>query len=116
MIKVCRHCGTSFETNNERRLYCRAQCRRQYQNARRIDERAEQALLREAWNDKQLMDPWARNDLEDWGVGDIYDMAFTLDPMPVGVFDDAIGGPMAVQPPVWKIKDKGWKKNLLSLV
>lgn len=115
MKKTCRFCNAEFESDNERRLYCRPQCRRDYQNARRKDERAEQAMLRAAWNDSQLMDPWARNDLEDWGVGDMLELA-SLDPFPAGMFEPIVGGPMAVQPPMFKLKPRGWKKNWLSLI
>ena len=81
-IKTCRFCGRTFETRQPVRLYCSTSCRRQYQNRRRREERAEAAELRQV-EAKPMMDPWARCDLDDWTIEEIYGNAL-LDPLPAG--------------------------------
>ena len=56
MEKVCRYCGTIFETTNIKKQYCSDTCRRHYQDARRKDERAELRAAKEA--EKPMVDPW----------------------------------------------------------
>lgn len=114
MLRPCRRCGGDFETDRACRLYCSARCRRLYQNERRREERAEQAALRESWDDTRLTDPWARNDLDEEGMEAIWANAL-LDPLPAGLADDIIGGPMASMPPPRPRLERGWKKNWLRL-
>ena len=63
LLTSCLFCGTPFYTHNPRRLYCCERCRRDIQNERRRDERAEQREIRDAsrWD----YDPWERDDLGD---------------------------------------------------
>lgn len=63
LLTSCLFCGTQFYTHNPRRLYCSERCRRDIQNERRRDERAEAREVREAsrWD----YDPWEKNDLGD---------------------------------------------------
>lgn len=56
MEKVCLYCGKIFETTSSCRRYCSVRCRRDYQNARRKDERAELRDAKEAG--KPMVDPW----------------------------------------------------------
>lgn len=62
-MATCLYCGIDFISHNPRRLYCSERCRRDIQNERRRDERAEAREVREAshWD----YDPWERNDLGD---------------------------------------------------
>ena len=62
------------------RLYCCERHRREYQNERRREERAEARELREAGKNA-MPDPWARNDLDEWTAEDMYANAL-IDPCP----------------------------------
>ena len=54
-------------------------CRREYQNSRRKDERAEARELREA--DKPMPDPWERTGMDAWTDDTLWGNAL-LDPLP----------------------------------
>lgn len=56
MEKVCLYCGKTFETTSIIQRYCSVRCRRDYQNARRKDERAERRDAVAAG--KPMVDPW----------------------------------------------------------
>ena len=58
----CQYCGKQFKTANIRRLYCCEKCRRDYQNERRMYERAERSEVLAASHWKY--DPWEVNDLD----------------------------------------------------
>ena len=88
---VCHYCGLEYWSHNRRRLYCSERCRRDFQNERRRDERAEAREVRDAsrWD----YDPWEKNDLEDievWGNT-------LLDPAPL-ITDNPWGGPSVELP------------------
>ena len=91
MEQYCAFCGKTFTSRNARRLYCSAKCRRDAQNERRMDERAEAAEARETepWDH----DPWdameAATD-EEWDV--LYGNML-LDAAPWEVTDNPWGGP-----------------------
>lgn len=71
---VCQYCGTVFLSRNIRRLYCSERCRRDYQDDRRMAERAElREFAERVLDDKPhwMQDPWARceeggDDLDAW--------------------------------------------------
>ena len=42
-VHHCRRCGREFVTGNKRRLYCSEECRRHFQDERRIVERKAEA-------------------------------------------------------------------------
>lgn len=63
-VRKCRFCGKLLPNGAmPHRLFCSEKCRRDYQNARRKDERAD---ARDAKNTAfcAMADPWARNDLD----------------------------------------------------
>ena len=83
---VCACCGAEYPSGNPRRLYCSTRCRRDFQNERRREERAEarEARERQAWDEKPhwLQDPWAfdgKDDLDAWQS--VWAQAL-LDPLP----------------------------------
>ena len=62
---VCQYCGMEFLSRNVRRLYCSEQCRRDYQDDRRLAERAElREFTERVLYDKPhwMQDPWQRCD------------------------------------------------------
>ena len=99
---VCQYCGTVFLSRNIRRLYCSEQCRRDYQDDRRMAERAElREFTERVLDDKPhwMQDPWARcdeggDDLDAW-LG-IWGNAL-LDAAPV--IDDAPWEDVPPEPP-----------------
>ena len=56
-----------------------------------------------------MADPWAKCDLDDWTAEEILANAL-LDPLPVGMEEDAIAVPIRPK------KRAGWKDRWLSLV
>lgn len=83
---LCIYCGREFTTRSPKRLYCSAKCRRDAQNERRRDERAEAAEVKAAshWGH----DPW-----QDMEADDAWDGVWAnalLDPAPI--LDDAPWG------------------------
>lgn len=78
---VCKRCGTRYEALTRGRKYCSEYCRRQYQNERRQDERAELRALREAEKARPMTDFWSRSDLDEWTAEMMLANAL-LDPMP----------------------------------
>lgn len=110
--RLCRYCGIPLPADASARLtYCSEKCRRDYQNERRREERAEARALREAESGAWL-DPWARSDLDEWGVEEIFANAL-LDPMPVTEEVDVLAGPLVTVRP--GKAERGWKKNWLRL-
>ena len=72
---VCQYCGTVFLSRKIRRLYCSERCRRDFQDDRRMAERAEIREFEErlGWDETPhaWQDPWARcdeggDDLDAW--------------------------------------------------
>ena len=110
-MRTCLYCGEPLPAwCSPCRLFCCTLHRRQYQNERRRDERAE---AREAMEAGQSMtDPWGRSDIDDWTAEEIYGNAL-LDPLPVGAGDEIIAGPMASRRPK---KRASWKDRWLSLL
>lgn len=111
-IRACQYCGMPLPVGaSVGRLYCCERHRREYQNERRREERAEARELRDA--EKNAMpDPWARNDLDEWTAEEMYANAL-LDPSPVEVGIVLVSGPMAVITP--KKKKASWKDKWLWL-
>lgn len=68
---ACRYCGGPIPRGPRPRHYCCARCRRQYQDARRRDERAEARLLKEELA-RPFVDPWSRHDLDDYTEEEIW--------------------------------------------
>ena len=62
-----------------KKKFCSARCRREYQNARRKDERTELRELRKGNN--PMDDPWERTGIDEWTDETIWENAL-LDPMP----------------------------------
>ena len=58
-----------------------------------------------------MADPWARCDLDDWTLEEIYGNAL-LDPLPVGAGDESAAGPMSCGPK----KRASWKDRWLSML
>ena len=89
-MATCLYCGLEFISHNPRRLYCSERCRRDFQNERRRDERAEKREVRDAsrWD----YDPWERNDL-----GDEVTLNALLDATP---WDDNPWGGFSVEVPM----------------
>ncbi len=111
-MRVCLYCGEPLPAGcSSRRVYCCIEHRRQYQNERRRDERAEAAELRQA-DTSPMSDPWSRCDLDEWSVEEIYANAL-LDPAPISEEADALAGPLVTARP--GKAEKGWKKNWLWL-
>lgn len=110
--RLCRYCGAPIpEKAPASRVYCSDNCRRDYQNERRREERAEARALREAESGSWI-DPWARSDLDEWSEEEIYANAL-LDPVPVTEEADVLAGPLVSARP-GKV-ERGWKKNWLRL-
>lgn len=79
-MRLCRYCQKPLpEGCSSRRIYCCEKHRRQAQDERRKDERAEAREIKK--NEKPMTDPWSRNDLDDWTIEQIYKNAL-LDPLP----------------------------------
>lgn len=83
MWKLCAYepCGRAFETDNPRRIFCSARCRRSGQNAARRQARADARAFRESL--RPMSDPWAVMTPDD-GDGDIWSNAL-LDALPAGM-------------------------------
>ena len=110
--RLCRYCGEPLPTRAPAGLkYCSERCRRDCQNERRREERAEARALREAESGAWL-DPWARSDLDEWSVEEIYANAL-LDPAPVTDEADMPAGPLITAGP--GRSERGWKRNWLWL-
>ena len=78
-MRYCLYCGANLPvTCRPTRRYCCEDCRRQAQNERRRDERAELREVREA---VPMDDPWSRCDLDYWTAAEIWANAL-LDPKP----------------------------------
>ena len=101
-VASCVYCGLEFISHNPRRMYCSERCRRDAQNERRRDERAEMREIREA--SKWDYDPWERNDMDD----DIYGNAL-LDATPWT--DNPWGGLQLPDMPRKRTQKKQQKKN-----
>ena len=71
---TCQYCGVEFVSRNIRRLYCSERCRRDFQDDRRMAERAElREFAERVLDDKPhwMQDPWQRcdeggDDLDAW--------------------------------------------------
>ena len=107
MIKYCEYCGEQFRTSNPRRLYCCPQHRRDADNERKRDKRAEAAELRAEFD---MPDDWALHDLGEDVMANALTDGWTeqCEMCP----DEAIAGPLACQQcPHWKANDKSRRKN-----
>lgn len=80
MADYCLYCGVELPEKS-RRLYCSVRCRRDAQNERRREERAELAEIREAEKNRPMMDPWSRSDFDDLSIEEIM-AASLIDAMP----------------------------------
>lgn len=84
MSKLCPHCWTPIP-DKSRRVYCTTRCRRDAQNERRRDERAEAKELRELEKQRPMGDPFSEefiSSLDFWEAAELYDNA-RLYPEPV---------------------------------
>lgn len=119
----CLYCGEILPAGcSPRRLYCCTACRRQYQNDRRRDERAEARELREAARGWMQPDPWScHEEYQDLDEDEARWLVAGIDPLPVeyGNEADALSGPLASflpqAVPGWRKKEMGWKKKWLCL-
>lgn len=110
-MRTCRYCGNPLPKNAPASLkYCSDRCRRDYQNERRREERAEAREAREAG--AAWLDPWSRCDVDDWTAEEILANAL-LDPLPVGAGDESVAGPMAA---CRTKKRASWKDRWLSMI
>lgn len=110
--KECPSCGEKFITHNAKRIYCGTRCRRDADNERKRDRRAEEAELRAEFD---MPDDWALNILgEDVTMNSLTDgWTEACDMCP----DEAIGGPLACQQcPHWKAKEKSRRKAKIDLL
>ena len=85
-MAICPHCYGSIP-DGSRKTYCSTRCRRDAQNERRREERAELAEARAAEKVRPMTDFWGRSDLDDWTAEDILANAF-VDPCP-SMYDTA---------------------------
>ena len=79
-MAICPHCYAPIP-DGSRKTYCSTKCRRDAQNERRREERAELREAQEAEKARPMMDFWGRSDLDDWTVEDILANSYT-DPCP----------------------------------
>lgn len=83
-MRYCPHCYAPIP-DEARRTYCSTRCRRDAQNERRKDERAEARELREAEKRRPMGDPFDPDfiaTLDWWEAAELYANA-CLDPEPV---------------------------------
>lgn len=84
MPEFCLYCGEELPEKS-RRLYCSTRCRRDMQNEKRREERAEAAELRERERLRPMADPFSEDfiaSLDFWEAAEVYANA-CLDPEPV---------------------------------
>jgi hypothetical protein len=79
-MAICPHCYGPIP-DGSRKTYCSTRCRRDAQNERRREERAEAAELREAERNRPMADPWSRSDFDDMSIEEIL-AASLIDCMP----------------------------------
>lgn len=83
-MAICPHCYTPIPEGS-RRVYCSTRCRRDAQNERRRDERAEAREIREAEKARPMGDPFDADfiaSLDFWEAAEIYSNAL-LEPHPI---------------------------------
>lgn len=83
MDKFCPYCGTPIPKKS-RKTYCSERCRRDMQNERRREERAELAEIREAERQRPMGNPYDPDfiaSLDWWEAAEVYANA-CLDPEP----------------------------------
>ena len=85
-MAICPHCYAEFP-DGSRKTYCSTRCRRDAQNERRREERAELAEIREAEKQRPFDDPWSRSDFDDCSIEEIL-AASLIDCMP-SMYDTA---------------------------
>ena len=85
-MAICPHCYGPIP-DGSRKTYCSTRCRRDAQNERRREERAEAAELREAERNRPMTDPWSRSDFDDMSIEEIL-AASLIDCMPA-MYDTA---------------------------
>lgn len=84
MPTYCPYCGEELPEHT-RRVYCSTRCRRDAQNERRRDERAEAAELREREKQRPMADPFDEDwiaSLDFWDAAEVYANS-RLDPLPI---------------------------------
>lgn len=114
--RYCDYCGLEYRTDNPRRIYCSERCRRDADNERKQDRRAEESELREEY---VMPDVWALHDLGEDVMANALTDGWTADGMAVDGWidcascpDEALGGPLACQQcPHWKAAQKTRKKG-----
>ena len=79
-MAICPHCYALIP-DGSRKKYCSTRCRRDAQNERRREERAELAEAREAERNRPMEDPWSRSDFDDMSIEEIL-AASLIDCMP----------------------------------
>ena len=83
MAKFCPHCYAPIP-DGSRKTYCSTRCRRDAQNERRREERAELAEIRAAERNRPMGDPFDSDliaSLDWWEAAEVYGNAY-LDPEP----------------------------------
>lgn len=79
-MALCPHCYAPIP-DGSRKTYCSTKCRRDAQNERRREERAELAEASAAEKARPMTDPWSRSDFDDLSVEEIL-AASLIDCMP----------------------------------
>lgn len=89
---VCPVCGKRFRRRHELHFYCNGLC------SRKAYGRGWEA------HPIPMEDPWQRHDLDDWTAAQMFENA-NLDPLPVGMDGEVIGGALVV------CRGSGWNKK-----
>lgn len=113
--RTCRFCGRPLPKGAlASRLYCSEKCRRDYQNERRKDERAEARELRNACGPWLNPDPWWVLE-QDLSEEEAAQLVAGIDPLPAyyAAEADALAGPLVTAGR--RRPEKNWKKNWLRL-
>ena len=103
--RYCLWCYGDMAGKSARALFCSDKCRREYQNEKRREERAEAREIRQ--NSRPMDDPWEKVGVIGWPEDDMWGNAL-LDPLPAGM-DKA-----EEKKPKRKKKD-AWKERWLRL-
>lgn len=102
--RYCLYCYGELTGRSARALFCSDKCRRDYQNEKRREERAEARELRQ--NSHPMDDPWEKVGVVGWAEDEMWGNAL-LDPLPAGMG-------MPEKKPA-KRKKGAWKERWLRL-
>lgn len=102
--RYCLWCYTELTGKSARAVFCSTKCRRDYQNEKRREERAEARELRQ--KEKPMDDPWEKVGVIGWPEDEMWENAL-LDPLPAGM-----DKPEEKKP---KRKKDSWKERWLWL-